>query len=85
MHISHKKKQGITGTPRYCSLNAMQFMEQSRKDDIEAIGMILIYFFKGGKLPWMDSEVLATDESINFGPNGPTKTEYYRNQREERK
>jgi serine/threonine protein kinase len=26
-HITHKKKSGITGTPRYCSLNAMNYME----------------------------------------------------------
>ena len=26
-HIDHKKKGGITGTPRYCSMNAMNLME----------------------------------------------------------
>ena len=55
-HIEMKKRMGITGTPRYCSLSSHNYYGQSRRDDLEAIGNILIYMAKRGKLPWMVSE-----------------------------
>jgi casein kinase 1/casein kinase 1 epsilon len=39
------------GTARYASISAHKFYEQSRKDDLEALGYILVYLYKG-KLPW---------------------------------
>ena len=42
---------------RYCSLNAHQGHTQSRRDDLEAIGNIIVYFMKDGNLPWMRAEV----------------------------
>lgn len=52
-HISFKWKNGLTGTARYASLNAQIGNEQSRRDDLEAIGFVLCYFLRGGTLPWM--------------------------------
>lgn len=65
-HIKMKQKTGIMGTPRYCSKNAHSFWEQSRRDDLESIGNLLIYFSKSGWLPWIGSEIDEDEhEDIN--------------------
>ena len=50
-HISYKENRHLVGTVRYASINAHLGIEQSRRDDIEGVGYVLVYFFYG-RLPW---------------------------------
>jgi len=58
-----KPRRSLTGTARYASINAHSGNDQSRRDDMESAGYVIIYLSKG-RLPWQ-------------GIRAPTKKQRY--------
>ena len=50
-HVPQKRTHNLIGSRTYASINAHNCIELSRRDDLESLGYMLIYFY-AGVLPW---------------------------------
>jgi serine/threonine protein kinase len=57
-HYGLKTNEIIVGTHRYMSINTHQGFSQSRRDDLESLGYILMFLYHG-KLPWQHQTSLS--------------------------
>lgn len=69
-HIAFRGQRGAIGTARYMSVNTHMGREQSRRDDLEALGYVIIYLMRGS-LPWQG--LPATDHRERMKKIGDLK------------
>jgi serine/threonine protein kinase len=72
-HIIKETQKTLIGTARYVSINVHNGISPSRRDDIESIGYLLVYFLCGN-LPWQGLK--ATNKVKKQEKIGKIKKEY---------
>ena len=59
--IEMKKTKSFVGTANFCSVNSHDLKELTRRDDLESVGYMLLYFYFGS-LPWIDQRIINKEE-----------------------
>jgi len=62
-HIPYKQTHNLIGSNTYASINAHNFTELSRRDDLESLGYMFIYFYLGS-LAWQQHEETPNTKEI---------------------
>ena len=65
-HISYSVPNILTGSERYCSINVMNGVEQSRRDDLESAGYVMIYLSSKKGLPWKTTKTMNLREKFVY-------------------
>lgn len=65
VHNPMKEGKGLVGTAKFASVNSHMGIELSRRDDLEAIGYVLVYFLRGS-LPWQGLGVRNTKQQMHM-------------------
>ena len=73
-HIPKEENVSSAGTLRYESIYSQKRITASRRDDVISVGYMLLYYCKGGKLPWMGlnqeadqaAAILRMKENTNY-------------------
>ena len=55
------KKKKLSGTAIYGLIHALEELEQRRRDNLESVGYVLIYFLRGG-LPWQGLKIRSKED-----------------------
>ncbi len=63
-HIAYRADKMLTGTAKFVSINTHIGIEQSRRDDMEGLGYVLLYFMLGD-LPWHGIRADSKEERYN--------------------
>ena len=83
-HMPQKRIGNLIGSNTYASINAHNFIELSRRDDLESLGYMLIYFYLG-TLEWQQENTNGNErikhlkECITEGNKIPPVLEIYMN------
>lgn len=59
-HCEYNENRTLIGTARFSSINTHLGIEQSRRDDLESLGYVLIYYLFG-QLPWAGLQASTKD------------------------
>ena len=64
-HLACNKNYKVFGTIIFLSLNALKGIEQTRKDELESLGLVFIYLYQGF-LPWSDLKIKDIQQTIKM-------------------